>query len=213
MPHPTWPLYDVIIRTPRIEVRLPTEDEYVALLEHSNETIYERAGIFPFVTDWVGKSSESMQYMWGTKANWKPEKWHFALCVFVDGEIIGTQAIESDDFGALRSVSTGSWLIADAQGKGYGKEMRTAVLHFAFAGLGALEAHSEAHADNAASNAVSRSLGYEFTHRENALFRGEMHDQWKMILRRETWQNHAAHQRDDIEIIGLDENRSWFGLE
>lgn len=210
MAHPTWPLYDVVIRTPRIEVRLPTDDEYVQLLAHSNETIYERTGIFPFLTDWVGKPAESMQYMWRSKAEWKPEKWHFALCVFVDGEIVGTQGIEADDFALIRSVGTGSWLKADAQGQGFGKEMRRAVLHFAFAGLGALEAHSEAHVDNAASNAVSKALGYEFTHRQNASFAGERHEQWKMILRRQVWQEHPLHQRGDIEIIGLDPVRDWF---
>ena len=210
MAHPTWPLYDVVIRTPRLELRLPTEDEYVDLLQYADETIYERTGIFPFVSDWVGKPSESMQYLWRARADWKPDRWHFTLCTFVDGEIVGTQAIEAANFGVVRSVATGSWLVAHAQGKGLGTEMRTAVLHFAFAGLGALEAHSEAHVDNAASNAVSRALGYEFTHREAGSFRGERHDQWKMILRRADWAQHPAHQRDDITIEGLEPVLDWF---
>ena len=46
-------------------------------------------------------------------------------------------------------------------GRGFGKEMRAAVLGFAFDGLGALSAETSAFLDNAASNGVTRSLGYE----------------------------------------------------
>ena len=87
------------------------------------------------------------------------------------------------------------------------------MLHFAFAGLGALEAHSAAHVDNAASNAVSRGLGYEFTHRSNEGFGDQRAEEWHMILRRSTWETHPAHQRDDIEIVGLDDKLDWFIAE
>ena len=59
-----------------------------------------------------------------------------------------------------RTVNTGSWLGQAYQGHGYGKEMRAAMLAFAFDGLGARVAETEAFLDNAASNAVSRALGY-----------------------------------------------------
>ena len=61
----------------------------------------------------------------------------------------------------LRTVHTGSWLGRAYQGRGLGKEMRAAVLGFAFDGLGAQVAESSAFLDNAASNGVSKSLGYE----------------------------------------------------
>jgi len=210
MAHPTWPLYDLVIRTPRLELRLPTEDEYIELLAHSDRSIYERTGFMPFTIDWPGDPVDSMKYQWRTRADWKPDDWHYALSVFVDGRIVGAQGLLAANFANLRSVSTGSWLINGVQGQGIGKEMRTAVLHFAFAGLGALEAHSEAHIDNAASNAVSAAMGYEVTHSQGSMFGDERHELYKMILRRATWESLDVHQRDDIEIEGLEPVLDWF---
>jgi RimJ/RimL family protein N-acetyltransferase len=60
----------------------------------------------------------------------------------------------------LREVYSGSWLGRRFQGRGIGTEMRAAVLHLAFTGLGARAARSAAFEDNAASLAVSRKQGY-----------------------------------------------------
>ena len=79
--------------------------------------------------------------------------------------------------------------------------MRQAILHLAFAGLGAAEALSGAFEDNAASLAVSRAVGYE----ENGEARGRRRDGSGRTLRfrmgREQWER---KRREDIEIIGLD---------
>ena len=77
----------------------------------------------------------------------------------LDGEPIGTQGVGAEKFAIFRTVDTGSWLGRAFQGLGYGKEMRAAVLSFAFDGLGAQVADTEAFLDNAPSNGVSRSLG------------------------------------------------------
>ena len=69
------------------------------------------------------------------------------------------QDIGAENFRAVRSVETGSWLGRAHQGQGIGREMREAVLHLAFAGLGAEEALSGAFEDNAASLATSRAVG------------------------------------------------------
>ena len=68
--------------------------------------------------------------------------------------------MQGHNFASLRSVETGSWLGRAFQGQGLGKEMRQAILHLAFEGLGAEEAHSGAFHDNAPSLATSRSVGY-----------------------------------------------------
>jgi len=60
-------------------------------------------------------------------------------------------------------VSTGSWLGMRHQGKGFGTEMRAAILMLAFDHLGAKTARSSAFTDNPRSLAVSRRLGYEPT--------------------------------------------------
>lgn len=76
-------------------------------------------------------------------------------------EPVGVQDIAATNFPVTRSVGTGSWLVQRHQGRGVGKEMRAAVLHLAFAGFGALEAHTSAFEDNASSLGVTRSLGYD----------------------------------------------------
>ena len=78
--------------------------------------------------------------------------------------------------------------------------MREAVLHLAFAGLGAEEALSGAFEDNAASLATSRAVGYE----ENGEARGRRRDGSGRTVRFRmgcgAWE---LRRRNDIEIIGL----------
>ena len=95
------------------------------------------------------------------RANWTPEKWWLNLAVERDGEFVAAQTITAEGFAVHRVVDTGSWVARRFQRQGIGKEMRGAVLAFAFDHLGAEVAESEAFLDNAASNAVSQSLGYE----------------------------------------------------
>ena len=119
----------------------------------------------PFTMAWTDATTpqrhrESLQWWWSARANWKPESWTFTGAVFVDDALVGVQDLMAKDFALLRTVETGSWLGRRFQGRGLGKEMRSAILHFAFEGLGAIEAMSGAFHDNLASMATSRSLGY-----------------------------------------------------
>jgi RimJ/RimL family protein N-acetyltransferase len=83
------------------------------------------------------------------------------LGIWHEGEFIGCQDVGARDFAALKTVTTGSWLKQSVQGRGLGKEMRAAVVLWAFDWLGADVAESEAAVWNKASLGVSRSLGYE----------------------------------------------------
>jgi len=120
---------------------------------------------------------------------------------------VGVQSMEAEHFRAVRSVETGSWLGLAHQGQGLGREMREAILHLAFAGLGAEEALSGAFEDNVASLATSRSVGYE----ENGEARGHRRDGWGRTIRfrigRDVWEE---RRRADIEIIGLEECLEMF---
>ncbi len=82
------------------------------------------------------------------------------LAVIRDGVVVGIQGIGGRDFAVLREVHTGSWLGRRYQRQGIGTQMRAAVLHLAFEGLGAKPAVSAAFEDNPASLGVSRKLGY-----------------------------------------------------
>jgi RimJ/RimL family protein N-acetyltransferase len=81
--------------------------------------------------------------------------------VIANGQPIGIQDLLATDFGRRRTVRSGSWLGRPFHGRGYGTEMRAAVLWFAFEKLGAEVADSGYIDGNHASARVSEKLGYE----------------------------------------------------
>jgi RimJ/RimL family protein N-acetyltransferase len=129
------------------------------------------------------------------------DEWWLSLVVREQGEPVGVQDIFAKQFAVRRTVETGSWLVQRAQGRGIGTEMRAAVLHLAFAGLDAEEAHSGSFADNPASAAVSQHNGYEANGEEIRDREGEPARLQRWLLTRANW---MAHRRDDITIEGLD---------
>jgi RimJ/RimL family protein N-acetyltransferase len=203
--HPFWPLFDLVVRTPRLEMRLPREDEFAALIALIDRGIHEPATMpfsLPFTdTPAPRRARESAQFWWRQRAEWSAEKWSYSGAIFVDGHVVGVQGMQADNFAAVRSVETGSWLGMEFQGQGLGKEMRQAVLHLAFEGLGAAEAHSGAFHDNTASLATSRSVGYAENGEARATRRDKSDRLIKVRMDRATWE---ARRRDDIEIIGLE---------
>jgi RimJ/RimL family protein N-acetyltransferase len=166
----------------------------------------------PFTAPFTDRPSpererESAQWWWRQRAEWSAEKWSLTGAVFVDGQVVGVQDMNAEHFATLRSVHTGSWLGRAFQGQGLGKEMRQAILHLAFEGLGAQEALSGAFHDNTASLATSRSLGYVENGETRALRRGYADRIVNVRMDRVMWEE---RRRDDIEIVGLDECRSMF---
>lgn len=128
--------------------------------------------------------------------------------VELDGAPIGSQTIHATGFVASRTVGTGSWLGRAFQGCGYGKEMRAAVLGFAFDGLGARAAETEAFLDNAPSNAVSRSLGYVENGRGSLAPEGVARPTQKFLMTDEAWR---SWPRPSVDIEELDGIRELFG--
>ena len=113
-------------------------------------------------------------------------------------------------FPIRRVVDTGSWVGREFQGRGIGKEMRAAVLHFAFEGLGAVRAQTEAFADNPASQRVTESLGYRPDGGGINVQRDHPQRILRYALERDDW---APTRRDDITIEGLDGALDMFGLD
>jgi RimJ/RimL family protein N-acetyltransferase len=213
MRHPTWPLYDLRLRTPDLELRVPTEDELVKLCGVARAGVHEPDRM-PFEVPWTQQPSpqferEFMKYHWGVRARWSPERWTLGLAVFRDGEPMGFQDVGADNFAVLREAHTGSWLGRAYQGRGHGKQMRAAVLHLAFAGLGAVAAHSSAFADNPASLAVSRALGYQPNGVSRRAPLGEPQEHLGLRLTREGWEE---HRHCEVEVSGLDSCRDMFGV-
>jgi RimJ/RimL family protein N-acetyltransferase len=203
--HP-WPLYGLRITTPRLELRIPDDDDLADLFEAARAGIHP-AGEMPFGIPWTdglqepGAAASFLAFHWTARGALTAEQWSLPFAVIEEGRVIGSQELMAESFAGSRSVSSGSWLTASAQGRGLGVEMRAAVLHLAFAGLGALEAQTSAWIDNAASQRVSRRLGYLRDGEMLMARRGEPTRHLRFRLTRDAWQqNHF----DGIEVHGLE---------
>jgi RimJ/RimL family protein N-acetyltransferase len=208
-----WPLAQLRLRTPRLELRLPTGDDLSALADLAALGVHDPL-VQPFTVPWTDvspadRARSTLQYQWRQWGEWRPERWALDLAVVHDGTVVGSQGISAADFAVLRQVSTGSWLGLPHQGKGIGTEMRAAVLHLAFAGLGAVDAVSAAFTDNPASLRVSRKLGYSDDGIQRQVSRGKPAIVQRLRLDRETWQ---AHQAFPVRIEGLQPCLPMFGL-
>jgi RimJ/RimL family protein N-acetyltransferase len=207
-----WPLFGLRVRTPRLELRYPDDGDVVALAEVAARGVHD-PDFMPFEINWTDveppqQQRNTLQFFWRQRAEWTVDDWTLSMATVVDGTIVGSQGVAAKNFSAMRAAGTGSWLGQEFQGKGIGKEMRAAMLHLVFAGLGADVAISGAWHDNAPSLGVSRSLGYEENGESLALRRGVADRQIGLRLPRESWE---ARRRDDIEIVGLEACLPMFG--
>jgi RimJ/RimL family protein N-acetyltransferase len=208
-----WPLFALRVRSERLVLRLPTDDDLVPLLALAKAGIHP-PGEMPFGIAWSTAPSPAfeqgfMQYHWVKRATWTPDSWELNLAVELDGVPIGTQTVNADHFAVMQTVGTGSWLGREFQGRGYGKEMRSAVLALSFDELGAEVAISEAFLDNVASNGVSRSLGYA----DNG-FGSLAPDGVARVTRRfrMTVDDWRSRPRPPVTIEGLEACRVMFGV-
>jgi len=206
-----WPLFDLVVRTPRIELRLPCDDDFAGLIDVVDRGVHDPATM-PFSIPWTDakpaeRARSAAQHWWSLRATWSPEDWNFNGAVFVGGRPAGIQGMIAQNFAVLRSVQSASWLGREFQGQGLGREMREAMLHLAFAGLGAEEALSGAFEDNVASLATSRAVGYVENGESRARRRDRMGRVVQLRLDRTTWER---RRRDDIEIVGLESCREMF---
>lgn len=200
-------LWGIRLRTPRLELRLPSEDELVELF------LVAEAGIhppdeMPFFVPWTDdlRLDSFMEFHQGAWAAWRPEKWSLNLIAFLDGRPIGSQGIEAEDFAARREVVTGSWLGASYQGRGLGTEQRAAVLELGFAGLETELALSGSLVHNLASQRVSAKLGYRRTGSHTVAPRGEPVEHYDYRLERGEWRCPI-----EVEITGLEAALPLFG--
>jgi RimJ/RimL family protein N-acetyltransferase/predicted GNAT family acetyltransferase len=195
-PHPSTRLR---LRTPRLELRLPTVAELRRLFEVAQAGIHDPAEM-PFGVAWTDHLDEGsfLAHFRIKLASTTPDDWSLPLVAFADGEPIGVQEIRGERFAERRSVDTGSWLGGAWQGRGLGTEMRAAVLELAFTGLGAEVATSGAIEGNPASLGVSRKLGYELVGAHTVSPRGVPVEHADLELRRERFRSPVP-----VELIGL----------
>lgn len=160
-----WPQYGLVIRTSRLELRLPRDEELAGLADLASAGVHP-PDEQPFLSPWTeGTPAERAEFVlkehWRGLSSWSPTNWQLALGVFRDGEPLGVVALLARDFAVVRQVTTWSWLGLAHHGKGYGTEARVGLLTLAFDHLGAESARTDVFRDNHASQGVSRKLGYE----------------------------------------------------
>lgn len=208
-----WPLLGLRLITSRLELRLPSGEELGELADLAAEGMHD-PGSTPFLVSWPGlpprdRARALMQRHWRHRGDWSEDDWSLDLAVFADGQVVGQQEISARDYGILREVSTFSWLGVRHHGRGIGTQMRAAVLHLAFAGLGATDAVSGAFDDNASSLRVSEKLGYRPDGIERLAARGRVTTTRRLRLTRDRWE---ATDRVPVTVTGLGPCLPLFGL-
>jgi RimJ/RimL family protein N-acetyltransferase len=207
---------DVRVSTPRIEL-VGATDDLLGELQHVVRAGRAVSDPAPF-DDPMSLYEEDpdvrvrkwLQGVWRGRGSVTADFWRLHFVVLVQGRPVGMQDLIGDQFGTYGSVVSFSWLDSDLRRQGYGTEMRHAILHLAFEGLGASEAATEAFQDNPGSNGVSRSVGY----RENGVLwatrRGEPGLMQRWRITRQGWE---GHRRSDIELRGSAECKEVLGLK
>lgn len=212
MPHPYWPLFDLRITTSDLLLRPMAEADLLTLaqIQPLDVELDPAATRFAGVPECVDRGIVTFQDYWKAYGTWKPASWKLLFTVSREDVLIGSQRLEGDDFTILKEVDSASFLIPEARGKGYGKQMRIAVLALAFDSLGAESAKTSAWHDNHASLGVSAALGY-VPNGETRHARGEGVDRMvHLAMSREIWieRGHSA----GVTIEGFAACRPLFGL-
>jgi RimJ/RimL family protein N-acetyltransferase len=207
------PLRGLRVRTPRLELRLGTHDELVALGRLAEQGIHPPEEM-PFAIAWTDAIGEPgflegfLAYHGGALADWSPASWTLNLLVWADGELAGTQGLLAESFAETRRVHTGSWLGAAYQRRGLGTEMRAAVLELAFRGLGAEVASSAWLEGNDASRRVAEKLGYRVVGMEERSPRGVPVPTTAVELARADWRCPV-----EVELEGVEPCLALFGAD
>jgi RimJ/RimL family protein N-acetyltransferase len=209
------PLYGLRLRTDRLELRWPDEEEIAALGRLAQTGVHEPAEM-PFLVPWTDGSGgpgfveEFTNFHLGLRRDWRPDDWQLELGVWAADELIGVQGVVGHGFATNHEAKTGSWLAQRFQGRGFGTEMRAAVLELAFHGLGAEAALSSALEGVDASLRVSQKLGYIEDGESWVDVRGQRRLDRKLRLTRDRW---IDQERISVRISGLETCIPLFGLD
>lgn len=186
------PLTRLRLRTPRLELRLPTRVEARRLFEVAEAGIHD-PDVMPFEIPWTDALDEADFVAYSTASTADSIR----FVAFLDGAPIGVQSLDVHP----ERVSTGSWLGAAHQGRGLGTEMRAAVLTYAFDIREATVARSGAIQGNPQSLGVSRKLGYEVVGTHVVSPRGEPLEHTDVELRRDRFRSPVAVTVDGVRPL------------
>lgn len=210
MTHTYWPLLDLRITSGDLVLAPLTEADLGEVVAVMPDDVELNPSATTYAVD--GRTQRGVvvhQEYWRYYGTWSPTEWRLNFAVRRDGELLGVQELEGNDFPTLRTVDTSSWLVAATRGTGVGKRMRRAVLALAFGPLGARAAVTSAWHDNHASLGVSRSIGYR-PNGESFLARGDGVD--TLVHLRMTRAQWLETGSPDVTIEGFEPCRPFFGM-
>ena len=92
-----WPLFGLVLHTPRLELRVPGLERLAELAALAAGGVHDPA-VQPFVAEWTDAPPERvatsvLQWQWGSWAGWTPEKWSLNFVAIADGRVVGTQGV------------------------------------------------------------------------------------------------------------------------
>jgi RimJ/RimL family protein N-acetyltransferase len=215
MTHPVWPLFDLRVTTPRLELRYVDDDVALELADLATHGVHD-PGFMPFTMPWTDveppqQQRNTMQFYWRCRAEWTPASWNLNLAVIVEGRVVGTTGAMALDFPTLGVFETGSWLGREFHGRGIGTEMRLATLQLMFEGFDGKLATTGAFTDNGPSLGVTAKLGYTPNGGTPRVRRGKPARTLHFEMPRDHWE--AELRRDDIDLDGVEACRPLFGLD
>lgn len=213
MPADLWPLLELRLTTSRLVLRYPTRDELAALGGLAAAGVHH-PGERPYRTPWTEGTPQQtamhvVQQHWNRRSEWSSEAWALELGLFSDGQPVGMVALRGREFPIRREVKSESWLGLAHHRQGLGTEARSALLHLAFAGLGAQTALTDVFRDNAGSQGVSRRLGYRHDGISRDVRDGQVLISDRLRLTRDDW---FGTDRMRVDVTGLALCLPWFGL-
>lgn len=198
-----YPSLGLVVRAGDLTLR-PLADadlpEYAALIRRPIFEDPTSPQVFPWYrAEPETRVREALRFQWRLRSGISPEGWTLAFGVWAGGQLIGAQDVAAERFAERRTVSSGSWLTLDAQGNGYGRLMRQAMLVLAFDHLGALRAESAAVVGNAPSYGVSRACGYIDNGTEISTIPGTHEEQQRFLVTPEL----LRRPQVPVEVEGL----------
>ena len=204
-----WPLFDLTLRCRGVRLRPLREADlpYLASVLPDDVGHDPRLELFADLTDAENERRLFWQGYWRALGSWSPSSWTLHFAVAYQGELVGVQTLEGENFPRLRTVDSASWLVPGVRGRGVGVAMRAAVLGLAFDQLGAVAAITSATVSNAASLGVSRRLGYTDNGVGLILETGGVAELRNLRLTKDRWAF-----GDEVDVEGFGPCRRWLGL-
>jgi hypothetical protein len=115
-----WPLFDLRLRCRDVGLRAVREND----LEHLGTILPGDVGhdprleLFDQLSDAENERRLFYQGYWRALGTWSPSSWRLHMAVEYDGELVGVQTLEGEDFLRLRTVDSASWLVPANNGVG-----------------------------------------------------------------------------------------------